>query len=279
MYILRLFCDDKPRIVASVATALADHACNIEDSNQFHDHLSGQFFWRCVFSVADPQGLDAFMQAFEQIAARFAMDWQISPVDQAVRAVILVSKEDHCLNDLLYRWRVNALNIDITAIISNHEAARSLADIRGIPFHHLPVTAENKAQQEAALRRIIADTDAELIILARYMQVLSDPFCRDFGGRVINIHHSFLPGFKGAKPYHQAYARGVKMVGATAHFATTDLDEGPIIAQDVMPIDHSLDPKKLQAAGRDNEARTLARAVKLYTERRIFLHGNRTVIL
>ncbi len=279
MFILRLFCDDQPSIVARVAGALADTGCNIEESNQFHDHLSGQFFWRCVFSAPSDHAATHFKERFTPIADALGMQWSITPLDQPVKALILLSKEDHCLNDLMYRWRTKALNIDITAIASNHDTAREFVESRGLPFHHLPITPDTKAQQENQIRTLIDETGAELIVMARYMQILTDGFCKDYQGRVINIHHSFLPGFKGAKPYHQAYERGVKIIGATAHFATADLDEGPIISQDIMPIDHSYDPKKLQAAGRDNEARTLARAVKLYSERRIFLHNGRTVIL
>lgn len=279
MYILRLYCRDQPRIVASVATALADQACNIEESKQFHDSLSGQFFWRCVFSVPGAAALDAFTAQFKTLADAFSMTWELTALNQPIKTLILLSKDDHCLNDLLYRWRTKALNIDITGVVSNHETARDIVEMRGLPFHYLPVTANSKADQEQHLRGLIEKTGSELIVLARYMQILSDGLCRDYSGRVINIHHSFLPGFKGAKPYHQAYERGVKIIGATAHFATADLDEGPIIAQDVLPIDHSFDPQKLQATGRDNEARTLARAVKLYSERRIFLHGGRTIIL
>lgn len=234
---------------------------------------------RIVFAPLKSGAQNAFQTAFTPIAASFAINWQVTPQNKPVKALILVSKADHCLNDLLYRHRTNSLNIDITAIASNHETTRNLAETNNIPFHHLPITPDTKAAQEAKIRALITETDAELVILARYMQILSNDFCTHYAGRVINIHHSFLPGFKGAKPYHQAHARGVKIIGATAHFATPDLDEGPIITQSTLPIDHSFTPQKLQSTGQDSESRTLAAAIDLYAQHRIFLHGNRTVIL
>ncbi len=279
MYVLRVHCNDKPGVVAAVATALSNAQCNIEESAQFNDHLSGQFFMRVVLAPLSEGALERFKEIFEDIAATFAMTWHITPQDEPVRTIIMVSKLDHCLNDLLYRWRTGYLAIDIAAIVSNHETCRTLAEDRGIPFHYLPVSKDNKAEQEKALSTLIDETNSELLVLARYMQILSNDLCKKYHGRVINIHHSFLPGFKGAKPYHQAYERGVKIIGATAHFATADLDEGPIIEQDTVRIDHSLGPKKLQILGRDTEARVLARSIKHYTERRIFLHDGRTIIL
>lgn len=277
-FVLTLNCNDKPGIVAAVATTLTDTACNIEESSQFNDQLSGQFFMRVVFAPVKSGAKDTFENAFADIAQSFDMHWGITPLGEKTKTLILVSKADHCLNDILYRWRTNHLNIDIVGIVSNHENNRALAEDRGLPFHHLPVDGD-KTDQEAKLDALIQETGAELIVLARYMQILSDDLCKKYEGRIINIHHSFLPGFKGARPYHQAYERGVKIIGATAHFATADLDEGPIIEQDVVRITHSHNPKKLQALGRDTEARVLARAIELYTERRIFLHGQRTVIL
>ncbi|MCC7305349.1 MAG: formyltetrahydrofolate deformylase [Alphaproteobacteria bacterium] len=279
MFILRLNCPDRPGIVARVATALSDCRCNIEESAQFHDPFSGHFFMRVVFSPTAAEAEKIFGKAFPAIAADFGMEWHIDNADEPVRTAILVSKEDHCLNDLLYRWRTKHLNINITGIISNHDDSRKLVQDRGLAFHYLPVGDKGKAAQEKELCAIIDKSGAELIVLARYMQILSADLCSKYEGRVINIHHSFLPGFKGAKPYHQAYERGVKIIGATAHFATADLDEGPIIEQETVHIDHSYTPKKMQALGRDTEARVLARAIGLYTERRIFLHGKRTVIL
>ncbi|GJL85624.1 MAG: formyltetrahydrofolate deformylase [Micavibrio sp.] len=279
MYVLRLHCDDRPGVVAAVATALSNAECNIEESAQFNDHLSGQFFMRVVFAPLHDHAKDNFETTFQDIAKTFAMTWQITAMDAPVRTLILVSKEDHCLNDLLYRWRTKHLNIDIVGVVSNHETCRSLVEERGIAFHHLPVTKDNKKDQETALCKVIDGSNAELVVLARYMQILSNDVCGKYNGRIVNIHHSFLPGFKGAKPYHQAYERGVKIIGATAHFATADLDEGPIIEQETVRIDHTYDPKKLQSLGRDTEAKVLARAIEAYTERRVFLHGGRTVIL
>ncbi len=279
MYILRLQCEDQPGIVARVAGLLHDTGCNIEASAQYHDPYSRQFFMRVVFSAATNEAYDFFVKRFESMIADLDMQASIDPKGQSIKTLIMVSKEDHCLNDLLYRWRTKALNIDICGVVSNHETSRQLVEERGLSFHYLPMTPENKSEQEQVLRGLIDQTDAELIVLARYMQILSDRFCQDYPQRIINIHHSFLPGFKGAKPYHQAFERGVKIIGATAHFVTGDLDEGPIIAQNILPIDHSYTPSDLQSAGRDTEARTLSRAVDLYTQRRIFMVGRRTVIL
>lgn len=279
MYILKLQCEDKPGIVAAVAGALAGAGCNIEESAQFFDHHSGQFFMRVVYNPKDAESGATFERTFQGVRGTYGMAATISPVANALKTLILVSKEDHCLNDLLYRWRTGHLNMEIVGVASNHETCRSLAESRGLAFHHLPVTAETKAAQEGKLRAVIEQSGAELVVLARYMQIMSEEFCRDYAGRVINIHHSFLPGFKGAKPYHQAHERGVKIIGATAHFATTDLDEGPIIEQDTMRVTHAHTPEKMQVLGRDTEARVLARAIELYAERRIFLHGQRTVIL
>lgn len=276
MHVLRLNCSDKPGIVAAVAMLLAGNDCNIEESAQFNDHLSGHFFMRVVFKPLQAESLVGFLRDFPDAAARFGMHWEVKDLTQKVRTMILVSKADHCLVDLLYRQRTGTLPLDITAIVSNQA---DLKDISALPFYHLPVTAQTKVAQEAQLRDLIGKTDTELVLLARYMQVLSSEFAKDFMGRVINIHHSFLPGFKGAKPYHQAYERGVKMIGATAHYASEDLDEGPIIAQRVEHVDHSFTPDKMMQLGRDTESDVLARAVKAYCERRIFLHGQRTIIL
>lgn len=279
MYALRLNCIDKPGIVAAVATLLANHDCNIEESSQFNDPLSGHFFMRVVFRPLHGQEVGIVMQAFADIAGKFSMDWEICDLTKPVRTLILVSKADHCLVDLFYRQRTSTLPIDVAAVASNHPDLKHLADGHGVPFHHLPITPETKTAQESKLRSLIDATGAELILLARYMQILSNDMSRDYAGRIINIHHSFLPGFKGAKPYHQAYERGVKMIGATAHFASEDLDEGPIIAQRVERVDHTYTPEKMQQLGRHTESDVLARAVKLYCERRIFLHGKRTIIL
>ena len=279
MYILRLHCHDRAGIVAAVATALSAGGCNIEESAQFNDPFSGRFFMRVVYAPLEENAEQRFAAQFEAIAQRFSMNWQIDDQAEPVRTLILVSKEDHCLNDLLYRWRTNHLSLHITAVAANHDTHRKLAEDHGLPFHHLPVTAATKSTQENEIAALVESTRSELIVLARYMQILSDDLCRKFAGRVINIHHSFLPSFKGAKPYHQAYERGVKIIGASAHFATADLDEGPIIEQETVHVNHTYTPQKMQALGRDTEARVLARALQLYTERRIFLHGIRTVIL
>lgn len=279
MNILRLNCDDKPGIVAAVATSLSNNQCNIEESSQYHDPLSGQFYMRVVFTPMTQDSLSNFTHSFTDIANNFSMEWKICDGNAPVKTALLVSQHDHCLNDLLYRWRTNHLPIEITAIISNHETTRPLAENHDLPFHYLPITKDTKAEQEAAIAKIIHDTSSELIVMARYMQILTDKFCNRYHGKIINIHHSFLPGFKGARPYHQAYERGVKIIGATAHFATADLDEGPIIAQDIEPIDHSYTAKRMERLGQDTESRVLSRAIETYAERRIFLNGRRTIIL
>lgn len=279
MHILRLHCDDKPGIVAAVATTLSNNQCNIEESSQFNDHLSGQFYMRVVFSAPQEGCIKSFHERFKEVAAEFSMTWAICNQSEPLKTILMVSQHDHCLNDLLYRWRTHHLPIEITAVISNHDTTKDLVESHNLPFHHLPVDKNNKEEQEKRVSEIIGNTNSELVVLARYMQILSGDFCKEQEGCIINIHHSFLPGFKGARPYHQAYERGVKIIGATAHFATEDLDEGPIIAQDVVSVDHSDTPEKMQALGRDTESRVLARAIRLYAERRIFLHGRRTIIL
>lgn len=277
--ILTLQCKDRSGIVAAVATCLSNADCNIEEASQFNDPLSGQFFMRVVMKPLSKSALSLFSQNFEIIANEFKIEWALNAQEKPVKTLILVSKTDHCLSDILYRTRTNHLNIDIAAIASNHDTNRALVEQRGIPYHHFPIQPDKKQEQESQIRDLINQSGAELIVMARYMQILSDEFCRDFAGRVINIHHSFLPGFKGARPYHQAYERGVKIIGATAHFATPDLDEGPIIEQDIVRIDHAQPPEKLQMMGRDTESRVLARAIDLYCQRRIFIQDQRTVIL
>ena len=279
MYILCLNCNDRPGIVAAVATTLCDCNCNIEESSQFDDPYSNQFFMRVVFSAVTKGAEETFRKAFEGVAKEFDMRWQMTTMDEPVKMLVFVSKDDHCLNDLIYRWRTAHLNIDIVGVVSNHEVNRELTEQFGLTFYYVPTQGVDKDAVDDAHIKIIEETDAELIVLARYMQILSERMCEKYAGRVINIHHSFLPGFKGAKPYHQAYERGVKLIGATAHFATHDLDEGPIIEQGVVRIDHRHCPSKLQIMGQDTEALVLARALEMYAERRIFLHGNRTVIL
>jgi formyltetrahydrofolate deformylase len=279
-YILRVDCPDRPGLVAAVANTLLQAECNIEDAAQFSDKFSGRFFMRVLFRpLQGADGQKRFSALFAPVAKSFGMIWDIHPEDAKVRTLVLVSKSDHCLNDILYRARTGYLKLDIAHIVSNHENCRPLAAQAGIPYTCLPVTDAAKPAQEKQIANLVEGTGAELIVLARYMQVLSDGMCRKYQGRAINIHHSFLPGFKGAKPYHQAWERGVKIIGATAHFVTGDLDEGPIIEQQTARIDHAMTPGALQVLGQDTEAQVLSRALAFYADRRIFLHGNRTVIL
>lgn len=277
-FVLLITSNDRKGIVAAVANSIASQDCNIVESAQFGDCVTNQFFMRLAFS--GPAGLttDSFTEAFTPVATAFHLDWRIHDLRQKLRAMIMVSQGGHCLNDLLYRTSANRLPMDVTSIVSNHLTWKHRAEHEGIPFHHLPINPENKLEQEARLLTMVEEQKVDLIILARYMQVLSDQLCRKLDGRVINIHHSFLPGFKGAKPYHRAHERGVKMVGATAHYVTADLDEGPIITQDVSVIDHADTVEDLIAQGQDTESRVLARAVKLHLEHRVMLHGSRTVV-
>ncbi len=279
-HILRLHCLDRPGIVAAVAGCLRDCGCNIDDAAMFNDTLSGRFFMRAAVRPAEEGATVAnFAAAFQGIAGHYGMDWHLTRHGERVRTVVMVSRADHCLNDILYRWRTGHLLIDIAAVVSNHETNRRLVEDRGLRFVHLPVDAETRSEQEDGLAALIDASGTELIVLARYMQVLTDRMCARYPGRIINIHHSFLPSFRGARPYHQAYERGVKLIGATAHFVTADLDEGPIIEQQTTRIDHTMGPEALQVLGRDIEAQVLARALLFYTERRLFLHGGRTVVL
>ena len=276
--ILTLSCPDRPGIVARVSTLLFEHGANIVDAQQFDDAETGRFFMRVVFTPG-PGGAEAVRPGLEALAADLAMDWTLRDPKARRRVMILASQTDHCLADLIWRWRQGELPMDISAVVSNHpEASFPHTDLKGIAFHHLPVTPETKAGQEARLRDLIAATGTDLVILARYMQILSEDMALHLAGRCINIHHSFLPGFKGARPYHQAHARGVKVIGATAHFVTPDLDEGPIIEQDVERISHRDQPKDLVRTGRDIESRVLARAVKLHLENRVMLNGKKTVV-
>jgi len=278
MHILCLTCQDKKGIVAAVSGNIAENNCNIEESSQFNDPRSGKFYMRVVFS-GEEKSIENFIQSFPKLGNRFQMHWQISNADIPVKTLIMVSQHDHCLHHLLYQEKKSALPIEITAIVSNHKTTEDLAKSFGIPFHFLPIDKNNKDEQEKNLRTIIKETESELIVMARYMQILSEKFIFDFDNRIINIHHSFLPGFKGARPYHQAYERGVKSIGATAHFATADLDEGPIISQNVVSVNHKHTPEKMQALGRDTESHTLFEAVKEFSERRVFVHDRRTIIL
>ncbi len=276
--ILTLDCPDRPGITAKVTAFLFERGCNILDAQQFRDATSERFFMRVAF---DPTGTasDDLRASFAKLAGAHGMQWKIVSQDRARRVIIMVSKADHCLVDLLYRWRTGELNIDPVAIVSNHPREATVrVDIGDIPFHHLAVTPETKPDAEAKLRELADATQAELIVLARYMQIFSDEQSAHFAGRCINIHHSFLPGFKGAKPYHQAHARGVKIIGATAHFVTADLDEGPIIHQDVERISHADTPSDLVRKGRDIERRVLAEGVRMFVEERVLMNGNRTVV-
>lgn len=278
--VLTLTCPNRPGIVAAVASHLFDAGCNILDSNQFDDTETGRFFMRVVFNPVDGRGdLAALQIDFAGVAERFGMAFTFRPANQRQRVLILASRFDHCLADLLYRWRIGELPMDITGLVSNHpRETYAHLDLAGIAFHHLPITRETKMEQEAALYALIRDTRTDLVVLARYMQILSDAFAAKLSGRCINIHHSFLPGFKGAKPYHQAHMRGVKLIGATAHYVTADLDEGPIIEQDVERISHFDTPDDLVRRGRDIERRVLSKAVALHLDGRVMANGKKTVV-
>jgi len=278
-HILTLSCRNRPGIVAAVTRALFEAGGDIQEAHQFDDLETGVFFARIAFSFAGDERIAPLEAEFAPIAASFAMNWRIRAAAARPRVLILVSRFDHCLADLLYRWRLGELAMDIAGIASNYprETFRH-HDLDGIAFDHLPISKDTKPQQEAPILRIVAERRVELVVLARYMQVLSNDLSARLAGRCINIHHSFLPGFKGAKPYHQAYDRGVKLVGATAHYVTPDLDEGPIIEQEVIRIDHTHDPAALQTVGRDAEALALSRAVRWHCERRVLLNGHSTVV-
>ena len=277
-FVLTLSCADRPGIVAAVTTELAAINANIAESNQFWDRETGRFFMRLAFTAPDGVSRDTLARALKPAIERFSMKTNLVDESRKKRIVILVSKFDHALLHLLYQIRVGWLDAEVAAIISNHDTVRRTAEIEGIPFHLLPVTAATKPQQEEQILAIVKETEADLVVLARYMQVLSDNLSTRLFGQVINIHHSFLPSFKGAKPYHQAHERGVKIIGATAHYVTPDLDEGPIIEQETARVTHALSPDDLVAAGRDVESRVLARAVKLHLENRVMLNGKKTVV-
>lgn len=279
-YILTATCADAPGIVAAVTTALYRQGANITDLQQYNDADTGRFFMRVVFSGEEPgAGIGAMRAALEEPIERFALDLKVRRAAEAKRVVILVSRQDHCLGDLLYRMRIGELPMEVVAIVSNHpKEGLKVSMIGDIPYHHLPVTADTRPRQEARIKEIVEATGAELVILARYMQILSDDLAGYLAGRCVNIHHSSLPGFKGARPYHQAYERGVKLIGATAHLVTADLDEGPIIEQDVEHITHADLPEDLVRKGRDIERRVLARAVTFLLQDRVFLNGSKTVV-
>ena len=292
-YVLTLDCPDTPGLVHRISGVLLEHGCDIIDNRQFsdrlhlrhgpgHNHLEpdGHFFMRLHFAA--PPGEETFKALngrMEELAAEFGMRWALREHGARRRVLIMVSKFEHCLNDLLFRTRTGELPVEVVAVVSNHTDHQRLAEWHGIPFHHVPVTAETKPAAEARLLELVDAHDVELVVLARYMQVLGDELTRRLDGRAINIHHSFLPSFKGAKPYHQAYARGVKTVGATAHYVNSELDEGPIISQQVIEVDHAYGPEDLVAAGRDTECKALSNAVRWHCEGRVIVQGNRTVVL
>jgi formyltetrahydrofolate deformylase len=275
-WVLTLSCPDRPGIVHAVAGLLASHGGNITESQQFGDPLSGLFFMRVQVESASPRA--DLEEALTELAGRFSMTWALDVAGRPIRTLVMGSTAAHCLNDLAFRQRSEKLPIDIVAVVSNHTALADLAAFYGIDFHHVPVTRATKAQAEERLLHLVQELDVELVVLARYMQILSDDLCRALSGRVINIHHSFLPSFKGARPYAQAHERGVKLIGATAHYVTGELDEGPIIEQDVERVDHSRTVDDLVALGQDVERRALARAVRWHAEHRVLLNGHRTIV-
>ncbi len=276
--ILTISCTDVPGIVARVSGTLFEQGANVLEAQQFDDQETGRFFMRVVFDPGE-KSAEMLRDAIAPVAQQYDMDWNLRDTAQKRRVVMMVSKFDHCLGDLLYRARIGELPMEVVAILGNHpKEALSISLIGDIPYHHLPITKDTKPQQEAEVKRIVTETGAELVVLARYMQILSDDLAKFLSGRCINIHHSFLPSFKGAKPYHQAHARGVKMIGATGHYVTADLDEGPIIHQDVETVTHADRPDDLVRKGRDIERRVLAEAVRLHLEDRALLNGNKTVV-
>ncbi|MFF3768142.1 formyltetrahydrofolate deformylase [Streptomyces sp. NPDC001922] len=279
-FVLTLSCPGRAGLVHAVSGFLVRHSGNILESRQFDDRRQDRFFMRVHFDVSDPNTtLEQLRSGFGPVAEAWGISWQLHHASTPTRTLIMVSQYGHCLNDLLFRAGTGTLNIDVPAIVSNHRDMEPLAAYHGIPFHHIPVTPRTKDDAEARLTELTDELDVDLVVLARYMQILSGDLCKHLDGRAINIHHSFLPGFKGAKPYHQAHARGVKLVGATAHYVTPDLDEGPIIEQDVIRVDHAHDPDHLSTVGREVEAQVLARAVAWHTEHRVMLNGDRTVVL
>ncbi|MGE3371444.1 MAG: formyltetrahydrofolate deformylase [Rhizobiaceae bacterium] len=277
-FCLIVACSSTRGIVAAISGYLAKQGCNITASSQFDDPQTGKFFMRVSFASEKEAGLDELRDGFAETAKTCGMTYEFHDEAQKMKVVVMVSRFGHCLNDLLYRWRIGALPIDIVAVISNHMDYQKLVVNHEIPFHCIKVTKGNKAEAEAAQMRIVEDAQAELVVLARYMQVLSDEMCQKMSGRIINIHHSFLPSFKGANPYKQAHERGVKLIGATSHYVTADLDEGPIIAQDTIEVTHAQSPEDYVSLGRDVESQVLARAIHAHANHRVFLNGNKTVV-
>ncbi|MEX0583459.1 MAG: formyltetrahydrofolate deformylase, partial [Sneathiella sp.] len=277
-FALTVKCKSTRGIVAAISTFLAANGCNITDSAQFDDQETGNFFMRVSFISEKGKNLDTLTEGFAAASADFNMEYSFHDEAEKMKVVIMVSRFGHCLNDLLYRWRIGALPIDIVAVISNHFDYQKVVVNHDIPFHHIRVTKENKPEAEARQMAIVEETSADLVVLARYMQVLSDEMCRKMSGRIINIHHSFLPSFKGANPYKQAFERGVKLIGATSHYVTADLDEGPIIDQDTVRVSHAQSPADYVSLGRDVESQVLSRAIHAHIHRRVFLNGNKTVV-
>jgi formyltetrahydrofolate deformylase len=277
-FVLTLSCPEQPGIVHAVTTVLNDNGCDITEHQQFDDPMNGNLFLRTAFNAPSTGVAGALRAGFAAAADIFDMTWQLDDAAHCTRILLMVSRFDHCLTDLLYRWRTGSLGGEVAVVVSNHEDLAHLADTAGVPFVHIPVTAGSKPAAEQRLLQVIDEQRIDLVVLARYMQVLSDPLCRTLRGRAINIHHSFLPSFAGAKPYHQAYERGVKYVGATAHYVTAELDEGPIIEQELTRVDHRRAPEDLIAVGRDAERLALARAVTWHCQHRILLNGNRTIV-
>lgn len=277
-FALRVTCKSRRGIVAAISTFLAEHGCNITDSAQFDDAETGNFFMRVSFQSEDGHALPQLQQAFQSVSETFDMEAEFFDEGAKRKMVIMVSRFGHCLNDLLYRWRIGALPVEIVAVISNHMDYQKLVVNHDIPFHCIKVTKENKPEAEARIMSVVEDTGAELIVLARYMQILSDEMCREMSGRIINIHHSFLPSFKGANPYKQAFEKGVKLIGATSHYVTADLDEGPIIEQDTTRVTHAQAPEDYVSLGRDVEAQVFARAIHAHVNGRVFLNGYKTVV-
>ncbi len=277
-YVLTLACPERPGIVRAITAFLADRGFDIVEHQQFDDHMSGKLYLRTAFTPGDKEvSAEGLSAEFAAVADEFGMEFTIHD-GRPQRLLVMVSKFGHCLNDLIFRWRAGSLGAEIAVVVSNHEDLRPMAEAAGLPFIHVPVTAATKPEAEARLLELVEEYQADLVVLARYMQVLSNELCGNLRGRAINIHHSFLPGFKGAKPYHQAYDRGVKLIGATAHYVTADLDEGPIIEQEVFRVDHSLDPNALVTVGRDAESQALSRAVRWHCQHRVLLNNTRTVV-
>ncbi|MDP5227682.1 MULTISPECIES: formyltetrahydrofolate deformylase [Arthrobacter] len=277
-YVLTLACPERPGIVRAITGFLADRGFDIIEHQQFDDHVSGKLFLRTAFTPGDEEvSVDGLSAEFAAVADEFGMEFTIHD-GRPQRVLVMVSKAGHCLNDLIFRWRAGSLGAELAVVVSNHEDLRPMAEAAGLPFIHVPITADTKPEAEARLLELIEEYQADLVVLARYMQVLSDGLTKTLRGRAINIHHSFLPGFKGAKPYHQAYDRGVKLIGATAHYVTADLDEGPIIEQEVFRVDHSLDANTLATVGRDAESQALSRAVQWHCQHRVLLNNTRTVV-